>query len=390
VNRAILSAEVQQFIDNNLDTPSGTIALKKSPFSDVSSRELAEQIDSKVRTAKKLPLWYRSKGIYYPPKLSIEQASSEATAEYKRSLISSGRLIDLTGGFGVDAFYFSQKADIWHLEVNAELSEISRHNAAILGADNITFVNDDGIRYLSAHPERFDTIYADPSRRIKTQKVFRLADCEPNVISNLPLLLSKSSRIIIKTAPLLDIRSGLSELQYVKEIHVISLKNDCKELLWILEEGYSGDPLIVCAALNGEKQLFKYHLSEESEIKLSGFAAPGRYIYEPDVALLKAGCFKLITKAFSVEKLNANTHLYTSEELVHHFIGRKFELIQAWSYKTFQSKRPVDQASVICRNFPQAPEVVKKKNKIRDGGDTYLLFTTGPDDNLQVLHCKRI
>ena len=390
MNKAILSPEVQQFLEENLHTDVNRIALKKSPFADVSSRELAEQIDSKSRTEKKLPLWYLTPGIYFPPKLSIEQASSQVTAEYKSSLIKGGRLADLTGGIGVDSYYFSKRADVWHVELNGELSEIARYNARILGADNITFINDDSIRYLQTSAEKFDTIYIDPSRRVKTQKVFRLADCEPDVVSNLSLLLEKGSRVIIKTAPLLDLRAGLKELDHVKEIHVVSVKNDCKELLWILEKDFSGEPQIICSTLNEERQEFRFTLSEERDFKIGTYAEPSGYIYEPDVALLKAGCFKLLTKAYTLDKMHPNTHLYTSKDLKDDFMGRKFQLLEKWEYKAFQASRPLIKANVICRNFPLSPEEVKKKNKLKDGGDDFLLFTTAPKDNLTVLHCKKV
>lgn len=390
MNRAILTPEVQQFIRENLETPPGAIALKKSPFPGVSSRELAEQIDSKGRAARKLPLWHATEGIYFPPRLSVEQSSSEATAEYKTSLIAPGRLIDLTGGFGVDSYYFSRRAAVWHLEVNAELSEIARHNAGVLHAPDITFVHGDGIAYLRSTTERFDTIYVDPSRRVKTRKVFRLSDCEPDVVAELPLLFYRASRVIIKTAPLLDISAGLEELRHVREIHVISLKNDCKELLWLLEKGYEGEPLVVCAALDGETRFFRFRISHERTLQLPAFSAPQAYIYEPDVALLKAGCFKLIAREYGIGKLHANTHLYTAGHLVPDFIGRTFRLLESWSYKAFRSGRPVDRASVICRNFPESPEEVRKKLRIRDGGDTFLLFTTGPRGELLVLHCERL
>lgn len=388
MNKEILAEEVQRFINLNLQKP-GEVALKKSPFAGISSRELAEQIDSKSRSAKKLPLWFSTKGIYYPPKLSIEQASSETTAQYKSSLMHPGRIIDLTGGFGVDSYYFAQKADVWHLELNSHLSAIAEHNAQVLGAKNITFVQGDGIGYLENCPHHFDTIYVDPSRRIKMQKVFRLADCEPDVVTHLPLLLRKGMRVIIKTAPLLDIQSGLKELQHVKEIHVVSVKNDCKELLWVLESDVR-DTMIVSVALNDEKQEFRFHPQDERDFKIEQFASPTQFIYEPDVALLKAGCFKLITAAYGVGKLHPNTHLYTSGDLKPNFMGRKFRLLEKWTYKDFRSTKPVTQANVICRNFPQTPEEVKKKNKLKDGGETYLLFTTGPDENLLVLHCQRL
>lgn len=390
MNRAILDAEVQKFIANHLHESPSSIALKRSPFAEVSPQELAEQIDSKVRTEKKLPLWFSTPGIYYPPKLSVEQASSETTARYKSTLISGNRIIDLTGGFGVDSHYFSLNANVTHVERNENLTAIARHNAKALEAKNIRFFSTDSIGYLKHTDEYFDTIYIDPSRRVKAQKVFRLSDCEPDVVSNLPLLLAKSARILIKTAPLLDIQQGLKELSNVSQIHVVSIRNDCKELLWVIDRQFAGEPLVICTSLNSTDQRYSFKLSEEHDLKIQQYAHPQRYVYEPDVALLKAGCFKLITRDFGVQKLNPNSHLYTSAELNSDFIGRKFELIQMWDYKSFRLNRPLSRANVICRNFPLSPEEIKKKTKLLDGGNEYLLFTTGPDDKLLTLHCKRL
>ena len=203
MNPEILNPEVQEFINANLREDITRILLKKSPFENVTSKELAGQIESKVRCEKKLPTWFNSPGIYYPPRISIEQASSEETARYKSASLRGDNIIDLTGGFGVDSFYFAKEAsNVIHCESNKELSEIAAHNASVLGITNIRFIQADGMAYLRETHEEFDTIYVDPSRRVNSRKVFRLADCEPDVASNLDLLRKKASRVLLKTSPL--------------------------------------------------------------------------------------------------------------------------------------------------------------------------------------------
>lgn len=218
-----------------------------------------------------------------------------------------------------------------------------------------------------------------------------LKDCEPDVIENAGLLLSKAKRIIIKTSPLLDISSGLKELKNVSSIHVVSVKNDCKELLWIIDRDYTEEPKIHCAAI-GENgvQVFSFKVSEERSVEITGYSAPQEYLYEPDVALLKGGCFKLITTRFNVAKLHSNTHLYTSATCIADFPGRIFEVVSCLDYKGFIKKGFPEKANFISRNFPMTPEEIKKKHRIADGGANYLLFTTGPSDQLLVILAKRI
>jgi hypothetical protein len=218
-----------------------------------------------------------------------------------------------------------------------------------------------------------------------------LKDCEPDVVQNAALLLSKAKRIIIKTSPLLDISSGLKELQHVSHIHVISVKNEAKELLWVIDRGYTGEPRIHCAAISDQKvQTFSFKLSEERALLLKDYSAAIDYVYEPDVALLKAGCFKLITQRYPVKKLHANTHLYTSEEYIPDFPGRIFKLRSCIDYKGFKKGALPEKANIISRNFPLLPEEIKKKHGIKDGGLTYMLFTTGPSDQLLVLIAERL
>ncbi|WP_026899393.1 class I SAM-dependent methyltransferase [Daejeonella oryzae] len=393
MNKSILKTGPQKFISENLGTEISRILFGKSAFEDVSTKELAEQIESKKRTEKKLPLWFNTRGIYFPQKLSIEQASSEITAKYKADLIRGSKVADLTGGFGIDSYYFSRKAQqVFHCEINTELSAIVKHNAEILGVDNITFIQGDGIQFIHKTDIEFDTLYIDPSRRLNSQKVFKLQDCEPDVPSNLESLLAKSLRIIIKTSPLLDLQSGLKELKNVKEIHIVSVKNDCKELLWVIEKGFSEEePVILCAALETDNvQLYSFKISEEKSFSIGHFSAPLKFIYEPDVCLLKAGCFKLITRDFNILKLHQHTHLYTSEELNNTFIGRKFQLKKSWPYSEFMKKNTVKTANIITRNFPHQPADLKRKHKIKDGGSDYLIFTTGSENQLLVLNCDRL
>ncbi|HEY0666849.1 MAG TPA: RsmD family RNA methyltransferase [Sphingobacteriaceae bacterium] len=392
MNPALLFPEVQEFINQNLRNDISKILFRKSPFNDVSPQELAGQIESKSKSEKKLPTWFNTPGIYYPPKVSIEQASSEIAARYKSRLIKGNKILDITGGFGVDSFSFSKTArEVIHCEQNPELSKIAKHNADVLGLTNIRFIQQDGISYLKRTDEEFDTIYIDPSRRVNSQKVFKLIDCEPDVVSNLDLLLEKSPRIVIKTSPLLDIQAGLIELRQVGNIQVISFRNDCKELLWILERDTAADDdvQITCITLDPEKQ-YTFSLNEERNFKINSYSAPLNYIYEPDVALLKSGCFKLITRDFNVQKLHKNTHLYTSEVLFDEFMGRRFRLKAQWLYKEFRSLIPVLKANIICRNFPLSVDEVKRKSKLNDGGEEYLIFTTGPSDELLVLNCERL
>ncbi|HXI01270.1 MAG TPA: hypothetical protein VNI52_13465 [Sphingobacteriaceae bacterium] len=391
MNSAILDPEVQDFINRNLQDDVTRILFKKSPFKAITTKELAEQIESKYKSEKKLPTWFNSPAIFYPPKMSIEQASSEQTAKYKSTLIKGEKVIDITGGFGIDSFYFSKIAkEVVHCEHNIDLSEIAANNAAVLGATNIKFVPKDGISYLLQTKESFDTIYIDPSRRVNSQKVFKLADCEPDVITSLDMLLKKCSRILIKTSPLLDIQAGMNELKQVSEIQIISLKNDCKELLWILDKDVPAASVqLTCITLEPFKK-YRFSLAEERAFKLNDFSYPLKYLYEPDVALLKAGCFKLITRDFGLKKLHVNTHLYTSDRLNPAFIGRTFRVKKKWIYKDFLSSNSVIKANIICRNFPLRVEEVKRKSKLKDGGQEYLIFATGPLEELLVLHCERL
>ena len=243
MNTAILHPNVQQFISDHLNTDISKLIFKGSPFNNITIQEIATQIVSKKKSEKKLPTWFQTENIYYPPKVNIEQTSSEVTAKYKSSIISGDSLIDITGGFGVDAYFFAQKCkEVTHCELNTKLSTIVNNNYQQLKINNIKLFSGNGIDFLKKTTKTFDWIYIDPSRRNETNnKVFLLKDCLPNVPENLNFLFSKSKNILIKNSPILDISKTIEELNFVKEIHIIAVNNDVKELLFILEKNYKDD-----------------------------------------------------------------------------------------------------------------------------------------------------
>lgn len=393
MNQAILEIDVQNYINKNLRADISKIMLAKSPFAEVSSKELAQQVDSKHRTEKKLPTWFHADQIYYPSKLAMEQSSSEVTARYKSQLIKGNVVLDLTGGFGVDSYFFSKVVQqVIYCEQNSELAEIAKHNLTVLGLKNIDFITDDGLSFLQKTNVTIDTIYIDPSRRVENKKVFMLQDTVPNVIENLPLLLKRAKQLVIKTSPMLDLQAGLTEFgAYVSEIHVVSYKNDCKELLWVLQPELCADPQIHCVILSALKALyFNFSLSTEKNSKVFEYADPLAYLYEPDVAILKAGAFKSTALQYALNKLNINTHLYTSTGLVKDFPGKTFKIISSEPYKDFIRKKVKGSFNVISRNFPLTPEQLKKKHKLNDGGEAYLLFTTGCTGNLLTIEAERL
>lgn len=385
MNKNILNTGVQDFIRNNLHADILSVALKKSPFPEITAPELAKQIGSKKKCEKKLPAWFQTPGIYYPDTLAVEQASSELTAHYKSKLVEGKSLADLTGGMGVDSYFFSKRIDrVSYCELNPSLAEISRHNFHVLKADNIDAYAQDGMAFLMQSEEVFDWVYLDPARRdAQKQRVFRLEDGIPNVIEHQPLLFSKSKRVLLKTAPMLDIQQGLQKLKQVSEIHVVAVRNEVKELLWILDKTFVGEPKIITINLKkDEEEVFAFKISEEKTAK-SSYSPPLQFLYEPNAAILKAGAFKLIGINHELPKLHKNSHLYTSDKLIQ-FPGRRFRITAVHPYS---KKFTFQKANMATRNFPMNPEVLRKKHRITAGGDTYLFFTTNSEEQLVVISC---
>ena len=391
MNEAILQPEVQSFIIKNLNTNPADIALKKTPFAAVSIKELAIQIDSRKRAEKKLPLWFGKTGIYYPPKVNIEQSSSEITASYKASLLKGNYVVDASGGFGVDAYYFSLKAQkLTHCEKDLDLSQIVKHNLDLLGCKNVNYYAGDSIELIKQNSIKINTLYIDPSRRAEKGKVFKFEDCEPNVPKNLNFYLNKAERIIVKAAPMLDVQFGFKELKNVSAIHIVSVKNECKELLYIIDKNFTGVPDLVCAILspNTEPVIIKVKLDEEKNTEIE-YSKIKQFLYEPDAAIFKAGLFKTVTKLYAVGKLNQNSHLYTSTDYVQNFAGRTLKIESVIPFATFEKQIKKQQANVVCRNFYLEPDEIKKKYKINSSDNRFLYFTTDKNNQKVVIECGK-
>lgn len=337
-------------------------------------QELAEQISSKKKSEKKLPTWFSNNSIYYPPLLSMEQCSSEITASYKSALIKADTVVDLTGGFGVDSYYFAKEATtVIHCEINSDLSDIARHNASVLKATNISFLPEDGLEYVRTSQEQFGTLYIDPARRSKGGKVFLLKDCTPNIVEQLDMLLSKAERIIIKTSPLLDISAGVKELKHVSEVHIISTRNECKELLFIVDRDYTGPIKITSITINtGIKQITFGEADEGSVVLVDG--AIEKYLYEPDVALLKSGKFNAIANRFGLKKLDTQSQLYTADVVKEEFPGRIFQIDEAIAISKLKKQKDLI-GNVITRNYPDRPEQLIRQFRIKPSNAHFLIFT---------------
>ncbi|QIJ90193.1 SAM-dependent methyltransferase [Mesoflavibacter sp. HG96] len=391
-NKEILNIEIQEFIKNNINSNISELILKGLHFSSEISSEIINQIEAKNRCKNKLNTWFETDNIYYPNKLNIEQTSSEVTAKHKASLIKGKSLIDVTGGFGVDCFYFAKQFEtVMHCELNTDLSKIVAHNNSVFKIENINCVATNGIDYIINNDTTYDWIYIDPSRRNDAKgKVFMLSDCLPNVPQHLDNLFEKSNNIMIKTSPLLDISLGIKELDFVKEIHCIAVNNEVKELLWILDKGFDQSVKIITTNIKKDKKHnFVFFLNEEANATVN-YSKPLTYLYEPNSAVLKSGAFNSIAEQLNVFKLHKHSHLYTNEQLID-FPGRRFkiETIAPYNKKKFKQQFKLDKANFTTRNFPETVAQLRQKLKVKDGGTDYLFFTTDEDNNKIVIHCTK-
>ncbi|MFV8372180.1 THUMP-like domain-containing protein [Flavobacterium sp. LB2P74] len=388
----ILNADIQAFINTSIGKSISKLALQKNPFQEADWISVLNQIEAKTKAKDKLPNWFSTENIIYPSKISIEQTSSEKTAAYKSSIVSGESLIDLTGGFGVDDYYFAKKIkNVAHCEINPELSNLVKHNFEQLNVSNITCYAGDSLATLSTLNLKWNWIYIDPSRRNDTKgKVFMLKDCLPNVPENIDFYFTHSNAVLIKTAPILDISAGLSELKHVKTIHIVALENEVKELLWELHKGYSGPISIKTGNILKDKtETFDFILNEDSS--LPNFSLPQKFLYEPNSAIMKSGGFDEVSSFYNLNKLHKHSHLYTSTALIS-FPGRVFEIQNIFPYNKTEMKNYLEksQANITTRNFPDSVETIRKKWKIKDGGNVYCFFTTDENNHKIVLICTKI
>ncbi len=391
----ITSPQAQKFIQENLHVPIEELLLSGKKYPGLTIPLLIAQIDGRNKAKKKLPTWFQTEGIIYPVKLSMEQCSSESTAAYKATLLKGSTLVDLTGGFGVDSAAFSETMEkVIYVERNTELSEIAAHNFSVLKRDNIEVLNNTSESFIFNATYTVDAIYIDPARRKEGGKVFRFADCEPDILALQQDLFKKTTTILIKTSPLLDIDQAVKELGYVKEVHVLAVDNECKELLFLLDKAQAdAAPEIVAVNIRKEKikDIFQFSRKKENEAIVK-FCLPLAYIYEPNAAILKAGAFKSIALYWKLSKLHVSSHLYTSDECLLDFPGRIFRVLKTLKYskKEILAEIPDGKANITARNFPDSVEAIRKKTGLKDGGNVYLFATKEMNDKPFILLTEKI
>jgi 16S rRNA G966 N2-methylase RsmD len=384
----------EDFITNHLNADTQKLLLSAHRYPDVNMRYVAAQIMALQKVKDKIPSWY-SPALYFPFALSIEQASSEATACFKASLFQGKKMIDLTGGMGIDAFFWSKSFEkVTYLEQNEELAAATKQNFETLKAINIETFAISAENFLEKNNEKFDLIYLDPARRDdQKRKVFLLEDCQPDIVDLKEMLLQRSAKILVKTAPLLDLKSAMLSLKYVTQIWVIAVKNECKEVLYLLEN--QSIPIenvpIHAVSLGTETKVFTTTIQTESEA-ISDFSAPLQYLYEPDASLLKAGAFKSFGAQFGLKKLNLHTHLFTSEELIENLPARVFKINAVCKYdkKTILGQLKSPKANIATRNFVDTPDEMRKKLGIKEGGDQYLFGVTTIAGRQEVICAEKV
>lgn len=370
MKREILNSEIQEYINANLNADLHSLLLKKTPFPEVSMQEIVQQIKGKQVAQKKFPFLLKE-GIIFPPQLNLEQSSSDKTALYKSKISKGKKFIDLTSGFGIDAYYLSQNfEDITLVEQNPELLQIVQHNWSILGK-KATFINIKLEDFLVENKESFDVIYLDPARRDNNKnKVFLLEDLSPNILEIQDKLLSISKQVVIKLSPLIDLKYLVSVLKSIVQIDIIAVKNDVKEIVVFLSNENSDKIKCNCINLDSGESDFQFCFGDEENAHAE-FSEPEKFIYIPNNTILKAGIFNLISDKFKLKKLHPNTHIYTSEIRINDFPGRIFEM-EAIESKQIKKKQ---QFNIISKNYPLKPEEIKKKHSLKDGGNDYLIFT---------------
>ena len=390
-----MNDKTRNFIEHNLDADIRQLALKGCRDKDVDIDVAIRQIAGRQTARRKLPSWAALDGILYPPHLNMEQCSSEQAARYKAGvctrLSSPTSLVDLTGGFGVDFAFMSQAFDeATYVERNSELFAISSANMKIL-APKAKCLNEDGLEVLH-RLDHVSMIFMDPARRDHHgARTYGISDCTPNVLESKDELLQKADVVMLKLSPMLDWHKAISDLgeQYIKEVHIVSVQNECKELLIVMQQQPAEPPTVYCV---NDDSVFSYHPSSISSNHISHHSSL-IYLYEPNASIMKAGCFAEIEQAFEVSQLAPNSHLFASDQAIADFPGRKFRISAVTSMNKQELKqalKDIRQANIAVRNFPMSVADLRKRLKLSEGGNDYIFATTLTEGKKVLIICQHL
>ena len=411
VNQATIN-----FIREHTEADFHQLALRGTKDPEVDLTYALEQIAGRQMARTKIPSWASVEGIVYPPHLSMEQCSSEQTARYKARIAGKGTLVvDLTAGFGVDIAFLSQGfGRAVHVERQVQLCAISSENYKRLGLRHIEVVCGDGTGYLH-RLDHADLIYLDPARRdVHGSRTYGIADCTPNVLEILDEMLEKTDRIMLKLSPMLDWRKAVADLQqtgiaHVGEVHIVSVDNECKELL--IEMKSDEVKSEKCVTSNGNKALrvvcvnlllgdsmerFEFNALSPVHVSTSTFhfsLFTSHFLFEPNASIMKAGCFELLEQRFGARQVDKNSHLFVSDKVIPDFPGRRFIIEKPTSMNKRELKDAlagIDRANITVRNFPMSVAELRKKLKLKDGGDVFIFATTVAGEGHQLFICRKI
>ena len=392
----LMNQATRIFIDEHTNDDVTLLSLQAARFPDVDIPFAIRQISGKQKVREKIPTFYSCRELLYPLKLSLEQSSSEITAKHKSALCEGEVLYDLTGGFGVDCFFLSSRfRQVFYVEAQTELCQLAEHNFSALGRANISIINDTAENFLNNCGDAH-WIYLDPARRLESgKKAVLLSDCEPNVALLQDKLLEKSTRVMIKLSPMFDIAALRHELKHIREIHIVAVANECREIIVMLEKKHNAQPEIKTTnySKSGTIEKFEFTAGDEQGAEITFTTALRQYLYEPNAAIMKSGAFGLISEKFRLSKLHINSHLYTSDCLIDDFPGRIFcvQTTIDFSKKSLSNLNDeVKKANLTVRNFPLTANELRKKLKIPEGGDVYLFATTLADNKKVLVKCSKV
>lgn len=389
--------EEKEFIKQNIEANT-TKLLLQAPTENIDIKLCVTQIEGIKKAEEKFPSLIQSNELIYPKKINLEQTSSEQTAKYKASIFPlDSTLRDLTSGFGIDDIFFAQKLKkVYYHELDLTLAEIAEYNFQELGLTNIEVIKGNSLNMLK-ELEPTDIIYLDPSRRDENQKkVFLLEDCQPYVVDILPKLFEKANTIALKLSPMLDIKQAIRELINIKEIHIISVKNECKELFIVLEKGYNNEIEYHCINIETNQQTNQFIFKNSQtppQLAPKSQLQRGVYLFEPNSSVMKAGGYHEICEHFEANKLAPHSHLFVSEKLIEDFPGRRFIIKTILPYnnkiiKTLSTRFP--KANITIRNFPQNVSEIRKRTSVKEGGEEYLFFTTNSENEKIIISCEKL
>lgn len=397
-----LNEDTLRFIRLHAADDVRVLALQARKYPSVDMPAAITQIAGRQAAKEKVPTWAHTEGILYPAHLSLEQCSSETTARYKATVIANSghrchSFTDLTGGFGIDCAFLSARfRQATYVERQESLCEIASHNFPLLNLHHISVCHDDSLHHLQ-QMQPVDWIFIDPARRDgHGGKTVAIGDCEPDVSALEELLLEKGTHVLVKLSPMLDLTLALHDLKHVQEAHIVSAGNECKELLLVLGGGDSlpvDDIPIHCINLTSAQtpQSLSFTRRQERESACPCTASLKAYLYEPNASILKAGAFRSLCSIYKVEKLHRNSHLYTSDEYLPDFPGRRFRIHHSYGFSKKEMKElsaTEKKANITVRNFPASVAELRKRLKLEEGGDTYLFATTLADEKKTLISCR--